>query len=117
MKDSNRQNRLDQLRLREAEGNLSEDEHKELLMILDELDAEEVEALRPSEEKSQHLLQEKAELKETVIQLQTIVTEHMHLLTKAHEYLIQLKTERAAIADKYFRLTGHNLSEEHLKTK
>ncbi len=61
MKGTNRQYRLEQLRLREAEGTLTEREQAELLAIFAELDAEEAEALKPAKEKSQRLREEKAE--------------------------------------------------------
>ena len=53
MKHANRQHRLEQLRLREADGTLTKQEHSELLAIFAELDAEEVEALKPAKETSE----------------------------------------------------------------
>ena len=76
MKSTNRQHRLEALRLREAEGTLTEQEHAELLAIFAELDAEEAEALKPAKEKSQQLQAEKEALEATVSQLQDLVTEH-----------------------------------------
>ncbi len=111
MKGTNRQHRLDQLRLREAEGTLTKQEHAELLSIFAELDAEEAKALKPAREKSQQLQAEKITLEETVSQLQDIVTEHKQLLTDARAYLMQLQSKRALLADKYYRLTGQNLSQ------
>ena len=61
MKDRNKQHRLEQLRLREAEGSLTEEEQAELLAIFVELDKEEAEALKPAKEKSRKLLEEKSE--------------------------------------------------------
>ena len=87
MKRTNRQLRLEQLRLREVEGTLTEQEQAELLAIFNELDAEEAEALKPAKEKSRKLQIEKAELEEIALQLQTIVTEHKQLLTDARAYL------------------------------
>lgn len=109
MKRTNRQYRLEQLRLREAEGNLTEQEQAELLAIVAELDAEEAEALKPAKEKSQRLREEKAELEEIASQLQDIVTEHKQLLTDARAYLTRVQSKRALLADKYYRLTGQNL--------
>ena len=111
MKRINRQHRLDELRIREAEGILTKQEHAELLSIFAELDAEEAEALKPAKEKSQQLWEEKAALEETVSQLQDIVTEHKQLLTEARAYLTQLQSKRALLADKYYCLTGQNLSQ------
>ncbi len=84
---TNRQLRLEQLRLREVEGTLTEQEQAELLAIFNELDAEEAEALKPAKEKSRKLQIEKAELEEIALQLQVIVTEHKQLLTDARAYL------------------------------
>ena len=72
---------------------MTEQEQAELSTIFAELDAiEEAEALKPAKEKSQRLQEEKAELKETVSQLQDIVTEqHKQLLTDARAYLTQLQ--------------------------
>ena len=68
MKRTNRQLRLEQLRLREVEGTLTEQEQAELLAIFNELDAEEAEALKPAKEKSRKLQIEKAELEEIALQ-------------------------------------------------
>ena len=111
MKRTNRQHRLEELRLREAEGTLTEQEQAELLAIFAELDAEEAEALKPAKEKSQQLPTEKEALEATALQLQDIVTEHKQLLTDARAYLTQLQSKRALLADKYYRLTGQNLSQ------
>jgi predicted PhzF superfamily epimerase YddE/YHI9 len=114
MKHTNRQDRLEQLRLREAEGTLTEQEQVELLDLFAELDAEEAEALKPAKEKSRKFQEEKAELEETALQLQEIVTEHRQLLTDARAYLTQLQSKRALLADKYYRLTGQSLSKEYI---
>ena len=82
MKGTNRQHRLEQLRLREADGTLTKQEHSELLAIFAELDAEEAEALKPAKETSQQLQAEKIALEETASQLQDIVTEHKQLLAE-----------------------------------
>lgn len=111
MNGTNRQHRLEQLRLREAEGTLTEQEHAELLSIFAELDAEEAEALKPAKETNQQLQEEKTALEETASQLQDIVTEHKQLLIDARAYLTQLQSKRALLADKYYRLTGQSLSQ------
>lgn len=117
MKHTNRQHRLEQLRLREAEGTLTEQEQAELLAIFAELDAEEADALKPAKEKSQKLHEKKAELEEMASQLQDIVAEHKQLLTDARAYLTQLQSKRELLANKYYRLTGQNLSKGHVETK
>ena len=85
MKRTNRQHRLEELRLREAEGTLTEQEHAELLAIFAELDAEEAEALKPAKEKSQQLQTEKEALEETASQLQDIVTEYKQLSSRRRD--------------------------------
>lgn len=117
MQSTDRQHRLEQLRLREAEGILTEQEQAELLSMFAELDTEEAEALKPAKEKSEKLQEEKAELEEMASQLQDIVTEHKRLLTDARAYLTQLQSKRALLADKYHRLTGQDLSKTHVETK
>ncbi len=117
MKRTNRQRRLEQLRLREAEGTLTKQERAELLSIFAELDAEEAKALKPAKEKSRKLQKEKAELEETASQLQDIVTEHKQLLTDARAYLTQLRSKRALLLDKYYHLTDQNLPEGHVETE
>ena len=117
MKRTNRQLRLEQLRLREVEGTLTEQEQAELLAIFNELDAEEAEALKPAKEKSRKLQIEKAELEEIALQLQAIVTEHKQLLTDARAYQTQLQSKRALLADRYYHLTGQNLPKEYVETK
>lgn len=116
MKGTNRRYRLEQLRLREAAGNLTKQEQAELLTIFAELDAEEAEALKPAKEKSRQLQEEKAELEEIASQLEDIVTEHKQLLTDTRAYLTQLQSKRALLADKYYRLTGQNLSKPYIET-
>lgn len=59
----NRQHRLERLRLREAEGSLTEEERTELLAIFAELDAEEAEALKPGKEKAKSCRKKKRNLK------------------------------------------------------
>ena len=77
MKHTNRQHRLEQLRLREAEGTLTEQEQAELLAIFAELDAEEAEALKPAKGKNRKLQEEKRELEEIASQLQDIVIQRI----------------------------------------
>lgn len=110
MKNTNRQHRLEQLRYREAEGSLTKQEQVELFAIFAELDAEEAAALKPAQEQSQKLMEEKAELEQMASQLQDIVMEHKQLLTDARAYLMQLQSKRELLANKYYRLTGQNLS-------
>ena len=109
MSATNRQSRLDTLKIREAEGTLTQKERTELDAIFAELDAEEAIALKPAIEKHQafinSLLDEKAELETTIAQLQVIVTTQRQLVEDARAYLMQLRTKRAilfSIADVEF---------------
>ena len=114
MSATNRQNRLDTLKIREAEGTLTEKERTELDAIFAELDAEEAIALKPTMEKHQafinSLLDEEAELEATIAQLQVIVTTQKQLVEDARAYLMQLRTKHAILADKYHLLTGEKLT-------
>ena len=114
MSATNRQSRLDTLKNREAEGTLTQEERTELDAIFAELDAEEAVALKPAIEKQQafinSLLDEEAELETTIAQLQVIVTTQKQLVEDARAYLMQLRTKRAILADKYHTLTGEKLT-------
>lgn len=87
MKDTNRQYRLDTLKIREAEGTLTKQERIELEAIFAELDAEEAEALKPARKRSQQLqaklLEEKVKLESTIVQLPDIINEQQQLLDDA----------------------------------
>ena len=114
MSATNRQSRLDTLKIREAEGTLTEKERTELDAIFAELDAEEAVALKPAIEKHQafinSLLDEEAGLETTIAQLQVIVTTQKQLVEDARAYLMQLRTKRAILADKYQALIGEKLT-------
>jgi hypothetical protein len=62
-KNTNRQHRLEYLRIREAKGTLTEQEYAELIAIFAELDTEEAEALKPAMEKSRQLKKIKLNLR------------------------------------------------------
>lgn len=115
MDTTNRQNRLDTLKIREAEGTLTEKERTELEAIFAALDAEEVTALKPAMEKHQafidSLLEEEAALESTIAQLQVIVTAQKQLVEDARAYLIELRAKRSVLADKYYDLTGEALAD------
>ena len=114
MSATNRQSRLDTLKIREAEGTLTEKERTELDAIFAELDAEEAVALKPAIEKHQafidSLLEEERGLETTIAQLQAIVTAQTQLVEDARAYLTQLRTKHAILADKYHALIGEELT-------
>ena len=103
MSATNRQSRLDTLKIREAEETLTKKERAELDAIFAELDAEEAVALKPAIEKHQafidSLLEEERELETTIAQLQTIVTAQTQLVEDARAYLIQ--HQRKALSGKF----------------
>ena len=113
MSATNRQNRLDALKIREAEGTLTQKEGAELNAIFAELDAEEAIALKQSTEKYQKfidgLLEEEIELETAVAQLQVIVNAQKQLVEEARAYLMQLRSKRSILAHKYHTLTGEDL--------
>ena len=114
MSATNRQSRLDTLKIREAEGTLTEKERTELHAIFAELNTEEAVALKSARGKHQafidSLLDEEAELEATIAQLQVIVTTQKQLVEDARAYLTQLRAKRAILADKYHALTGEKLT-------
>ena len=115
MRTTNRQSRLDTLKIREAEGTLTQDERKELDAIFAELDAEEAIALKPGIEKHQafidSLLEEEMALETTIAQVQVIVTTQKQLVEEARAYLMQLRAKHAILADEYHALTGEKLTD------
>lgn len=104
-----KQQRLDALRVREAQEILSEAERAEMEALFVELDAEEAEAMRPALERMQHqqaeLFAEKKRLRAEAAQLERIISAQEQLLAEARSYLVDLRTKRAALADEYRRIT------------
>lgn len=114
MWNQEKQQHLDALHVREAQGILSESERVEMEALCAELDAEEAEAMRPAMERMQHrqteLLVEKKRLQTEVAQLERIVNAQKQLLAESRTYLLGLRTKRAALADDYRRITGRELA-------
>ena len=105
MDTTNRQNRLDSLKIREAEGTLTQKERTELQAIFAALDAEEAIALKAAMEKHREfidsLLEEEAALEATIAQLQIIGAAQKQLVKDARAYLRQLRAKRSVLTDKY----------------
>lgn len=117
MWNKEKQQRLDALRLREAQGALLDVERTEMRALFAELDAEEAEAMRPALERMQQrqaeLYADKKRLEEDAAQLERIVNEQEQLLVDARSYLAHLRSKRAALADEYRRITGRELAISH----
>lgn len=117
MWNTDKQRKLDELRVREADGILTKTEWAELEALFGELDAEEAETMRPAflrqQQRGAELREEKTQLEAKVQQLKDIVREQEGLLTDARSYLDRLRAKRSAIADKYYRITGHELPVLH----
>ncbi|EYF03810.1 hypothetical protein [Chondromyces apiculatus] len=83
--------RFQALRATEARGTLTEPERAELSSLLDDLDADEADALRPSMEQAAarvaELTSEKVRLDAQAEALARIVAEQERLLTEATDYL------------------------------
>ena len=110
MWNEGKQHRLDLLRIREAEGSLTEAEHAEMEALFGELDAEEAAALRPAMQRMQRrqaeVRREKEKLPAEAAQLERIARAQEQLLAEASSYLAQLRARRAQLAAEYRRIRG-----------
>lgn len=88
MWNEDKQQRLDVLRVREAQGILTNEERAELEALFEELDMDEAEAMRPALERMQQrqaeLRVEKEQLEVKATQLKHIVSEQGACLTGAN---------------------------------
>ncbi len=91
MWNQEKQQRLDALRVREAQEILSEAERAEMEVLFAELDADEAEAMRPALERKQRrqteLLAEKKRLRAKAAQLERIINAQERLLADTRSYL------------------------------
>jgi hypothetical protein len=114
MGNTDRQQRLDTLRRREAQGILTEAERAEIEALFAALDAEEAETMRPALERVQgrraELQREKEQLAGEAAQLERVVREQEQLLAEARSYLERLRIKRAALAEEFQRITGRELT-------
>jgi hypothetical protein len=110
MWDDEKQQQLDTLRQREAEGLLTEAESEVLRALLAELDTEEATALRPAIERmrarQEELSQERERVEQENERLAAILAKQERLLGEARTYLDHLRTERAALREEYRTVTG-----------
>jgi hypothetical protein len=114
MANKGRQQRLDTLRLREAQGELTEVDRAEIDALFAAMDAEEMKALRPAMERMQgrqaQLQQEQERLAVEAEHLERVVREHQQLLIEARSYLERLQAKRAALAREFQRITGREFT-------
>jgi hypothetical protein len=106
--------RFQALRAAEARGPLTDAECAELSRLLEDLDADEADALRPAmEQMAAHagdLAGEKAQLEAQADALARIVAEQKGLLADATAHFQKLRERSAALAEDYRRLMGHDLA-------
>ncbi len=104
--------RFQALRAAEAQGPLADAERAELDRLLDELDADEADALRPAVQRAEahaaDLAAEKARLDAQADALARIVAEQEGLLADATAYLQRLRDRSAALAEDYRRIMGRD---------
>ncbi|WP_433937602.1 hypothetical protein AB3662_23555 [Sorangium cellulosum] len=106
--------RFQALRAAEARGMLTGPERAEIAHLLEDLDADEADALRPAMEQAAvragALAAEKAQAEAQADALARIVAEQEGLLADATAYLQKLRERSAALAEDYRRLMGHDLA-------
>lgn len=110
--NDNKSRRFQELREVEAQTILTDAERAELYQLLDDLDADEADDLRPAMERAQartgDLAAEKEQLDAQAAALARIVAEQQGLLAEATTYLQELRDKSAALAEDYRRLMGHD---------
>src|SRR5437588_12490166 len=108
MENKDRRRRLDALRLRKAQGILTEAEREELEALFAALDAEEALAMRSAQERMEirqaDLKRERERLAAEAAQLERVLQEQQRLLDDARSYLEQFRAKRAALADEFHRI-------------
>jgi hypothetical protein len=115
MWNEDKQRKFDELRRREFEETLTEAERRHLAQLLDELDREEWERLRPTIEKyqrEQEAAQEK--LDSTRLEnaaLEAIISKQEALLARVREQLALFRNEYQSLQAEYERATGQRLGD------
>ncbi len=102
------------LRRAEAQGHLTEEDRVALDRLLADLDADEAEALRPTDERldarAQAMDAERAELDIKAEELERIAREEEGLLAEARAYVARLRQRSAALAEDFRRVTGRSIA-------
>jgi hypothetical protein len=108
MWDEGKRRRLDELRIKEAQAALADDERAELAVLFAELDAEEALALRPAMERVareiEELRVEKARVDERNRELERVIEQQESLLAEVRAYAGRVRVRRAELADELRRL-------------
>ncbi len=106
--------RFQELRAAESRGALAASERAELSRLLEDLDADEADELRPALEqaaaRAEDLAAEKAQLLAQAGALSRIVAEQKQLLSDASAYLRMLRERSSAWDEDYRRLMGRDLT-------
>ena len=100
--------RFDHLRREQAHRALTEAEQADLASLVAELDAEEVQALKPALDRltreADELRARKAQVEAHARELERIVEQQERLLAEAHAYAERLRKTRNALADEFQRV-------------
>lgn len=114
--DAERQRQFDELRARELDGPLSEDDRRSLDALRATLEAEEARYLAPAIEQLEHQSRER-EAQLTALQvrneeLAALVQQHEQLLREAQSWLAVFEQRRLVLERRYTQLTGSPLPTE-----
>ena len=117
MWNDEKQRRFDALRIKEAQGALSDAEAQKLQEFFAELEAEEAETLRKSMEQMDARLDflraEKERVEAKNERLASIVIEQEQLLADARDYLTHLRRRQGTLRTEYRKATGQKLVTRH----
>ena len=117
MWNDEKQGRFDALRIKEAQGALSNAEAQKLQEFFAELEAEEAKVLRKSMEQMDARLDflraEKERVEAKNERLAAIAVEQEHLLADARDYLTHLRRKQGMLRAEYRKATGQELVTRH----
>jgi chromosome segregation ATPase len=108
-----KQRQLNELRQREQEGSLTDEEHQALEQLLHEMEQEEWARLRPALERlrqeQKRLQEEYGRLRAKNAVLATLAEQHEDLLARARVQLVGLLSEHEVLKTEYERIAGQPL--------